>query len=291
MKAEEQLKQTMQQEKLSDDAKKRILEASLRAAQASRAVNAESMAANAKSERTKPFYMRPLFIRISSCVAACAVILLIVLAVKNANSVQKDADDRAGQAREAATERYDPAQTVQQNAPTIAASAPDSPVNTGVENYLDSDVAHDGELSPDDEPLYITIPSGAGLNAFAPTYKKDSKAKFICVFPTDYEKQRELFQLIAIPLIADLYVEEPVYFVTNSVTEEDGIITVSGYRTNSLGYTMEADGAGKTMEGTEHEGDDSDDRASSGDAFEGTAFVRRFQKDPVTGEYVLIEER
>ena len=77
-------------------------------------------------------------------------------------------------------------------------------------------------------------------------------------------------------MIADLYVEEPVYFVTNSVTEEDGIITVSGYRTNSLGYTMEADGAGETASGTEHEGVASEDRASNGDTFEGTAFVRRF---------------
>ena len=289
MKAEEQLKQTMQQEKLSDDAKKRILAASLRAAEASRASNTDIVTAeNAKQERSKPFYMRPLFIRVSSCVAACAVILLIVLAVKNANSVQKDADDREGRARDAATERYDLAESAQQSV-TIAASVPDSPVNAGVESYLDTDVAHDAEPSAEDE-LYITIPKGASLYSFAPTYKKDSKAKFICVFPTDYEKQRELFQLIAIPLISDLYVEEPVYFVTNSVTEEDGIITVSGYRTNSLGYTMEVDSSGKNVEGTEPVGEDSDDRASSGDAFSKTTFVRRFQKDPVTGEYVLIEE-
>lgn len=282
MKAEEQLKETMSKEKLSDDAKKRILAASLRAAEASE---------TAKADTQKPFYMRPLFVRVSSCVAACAVILLIVLAVKNANGVRKDADDRSGSRREADAVSYELAETnepVAQNLPTIASTMP--PVESN---------ALDGVVSDDGDPLYVTVPEGESLNAFVPTYKRDAKARFVCVFPTDYKAQQERFLLVAAPLITDLYVEEPVYFVINSVTEEDGIITVSGYRTDSLGYMAQAEPDGKTSEGKDSDGkaaemtdpeeNDTEAKSTSPYPFGKTPFTRSFQMDPDTGEYVLIK--
>lgn len=268
MRAEEQLKETMSREHLSEDAKKRILAA------------VSQVPEPAAAAPKKPFFLRPAFLRVSSFAAACAVILLIVLVVKNAGGIQ-ETDSANYELDDAPRAEAEPSelnhQSIKDESPDITAAAltpggvKADPEEKGIYNNIDG-----VKDATNDFPSY-TIADPGDTAALVPTKPEaDPKPKFVCVFPTDYEEQRDRFQLIAVPLIQNLYVEESVYFIIKSVTEEDGVITASGVRRKWIGYTI-----GTTDEPTPSDADF---------AYEETVFLRRFRKNPDTGEYEVIKD-
>ncbi|MBO4280695.1 MAG: hypothetical protein J5872_02475 [Lachnospiraceae bacterium] len=253
MNAEEQLKETMSREHLSADAKERILAA------------CRNVSEPVKTAPAKPFYMRPLFLSVTSCAAVCAVILLIVLAAATNGETLKKGDRRTGAQPEVKSDSV--------NAEQSAAKDTDS-LNVTVA-ALSPRAGQTADAEPKEEGALYYDYSGT-ISSFVPEqWEENPKARFVCFFPTDYETQKKLFVKVAEPLILDLVVEEKVYFVVDSVTEEDdGTIVVSGYRTERLGKTLGAR-------------DEADNSASP---FEKKFFLRRFRMNPDTGNYELINE-
>lgn len=237
MKAEEQLKQSMQDMHLSTEAKNRIL------------ANVLTKTAG-ETQRKRPFYCSPVFLRIAGACSAIAVVLAVVLAVSLSGGARMK--DAAAPRESVASEQ--------------AASAPEQdmvyafpvldfsdavilePGDKSQENY-----SYDGEKDDKVNAAPQTIPNGAVITGWAsntPEKKRDTltpgseNANLYSVFK--YLQSKDVFDSKDIALygiIRDNFSSGTVYVISEE--ERDGrhvwVILVTEEKTVSSRYVPRND--------------------------------------------------